>query len=63
MILFVEILKDNQVYQKIPKATNLKDEYDYYKAFPLKNKVLKYEFLMRPEVNGIEYTFPTLFRK
>ncbi|CAD8073787.1 unnamed protein product [Paramecium sonneborni] len=41
----------------------LKNEYDYYTKHPLKNKVLKYEFLLKPEFNGVEYTYPTIFRK
>lgn len=29
----------------------------------MKNKVLKYEFLLKPEINGIEYCYPIIFRK
>ncbi|CAD8160904.1 unnamed protein product [Paramecium pentaurelia] len=63
LILFVEIIKDKTEFQKVFKQENLKDEYDYYTKHPLKNKVLKYEFLLKPEINGIEYCYPTIFRK
>ena len=29
----------------------------------MKNKVLKYEFLLKPSINGIEYVNPVSFRK
>ncbi|CAD8078816.1 unnamed protein product [Paramecium sonneborni] len=63
LILFVEIIKDKTEFQKVFKQENLKDEYDYYTKHPLKNKVLKYEFLLKPEINGVEYSYPTIFRK
>ncbi|CAK72001.1 unnamed protein product (macronuclear) [Paramecium tetraurelia] len=63
LILFVEIIKDKSDFQKVFKQENLKDEYDYYTKHPLKNKVLKYEFLLKPEINGVEYCYPTIFRK